>query len=117
MIRPAAPGDAEQVIPLLYEAIGDIAHLLSGTEDFERTMEVLTSFYHLPGNRISYENAIVEETEGMPVGFALFYDGSRMGALDEPLLGRLRSCAADPNVVAVSRRKRATTSFTWIRSL
>lgn len=92
MIRPAAPGDAEQVIPLLYEAIGDIAHLLSGTEDFERTMEVLTSFYQLPGNRISYENAIVEETEGMPVGFALFYDGSRMGALDEPLLGRLRSC-------------------------
>ncbi|KPV60848.1 acetyltransferase [Paenibacillus sp. A3] len=89
MIRQAQPGDAASVIPLIYSAIGDIAFTLTGTTDPEQAQHILREFYERKGNRLSYENTLVAERDGLPVGFILFYHGSRTAELDRPLAERL----------------------------
>ena len=90
-IRYGRPEDAAYVVPLICSAIGDIAYMLTGTQDVGEAAAVLRHFYELKGNRISYENTIVAELDGRPVGFALFYHGSRMEQLDEPLVERIEA--------------------------
>lgn len=86
MIRPSRPEDAAYAVPLLYSAIGNIAFLLTGTDDSTSAMQVMMDFYPQPGNRLSYENVFVAELDGRPVGAVLMYHGSRMADLDQPLM-------------------------------
>lgn len=89
MIRPATVEDAAQVMPLLHNAIGTIANTLAGTPDDAEAMRILAEFYKQPGNRISYENVIVEEREGKVAGILVAYDGTRADELDKPLIDRI----------------------------
>ncbi|PYI55229.1 GNAT family N-acetyltransferase [Paenibacillus flagellatus] len=89
MIRNARPEDAEQVMPLIWSAIGTIAHSLAGTDDDAEANRILTSFYRVRGNRISYENVIVEERDGRVAGMALAYDGGSADRLDRPFVERI----------------------------
>lgn len=91
MIRQAAIEDAAQVMPLLHDAIGSIANSLAGTADETEAMRILSDFYRLPGNRISYDNVIVEERNGQVAGILIAYDGSRAEELDKPFLDRIRA--------------------------
>ena len=90
MIRQAEIKDAEQVIPLLHSAIDSIAHSLTGTEDLNEALDILMFFYKTPGNRISYENIIVDEREGRIAGMLVAYHGRVAAALDQPFLERIR---------------------------
>jgi hypothetical protein len=45
MIRQAVPDDAVPAVPLILEAIGHIAFVLSGTSDGPETTSVLTDFF------------------------------------------------------------------------
>ena len=92
MIRRATPDDAPKAIPLILEAIGPIAFVLTGTNDPKDAGVILDRFFRQEGNRLSYQNALVLEAldcaaEPNPnvVGIALVYDGSSARALDEPL--------------------------------
>ena len=100
MIRPAAPSDAAEAVPLILDAIGSIAFVLTGTTDREEAGFILNQFFRQKGNRVSYENAFVLEEskdalEPIPnhllersrnvLGVALIYDGSIARTLDEPL--------------------------------
>lgn len=90
-IRPAEPGDAEAVSRLMYEAIGDIAHTISGTTDLPSTLETLSELFRMPDCRLSFGHTLVGEDErGRIAGFALSYPGAEAEALDAPLLRRLQ---------------------------
>lgn len=86
MIRKAEPQDAAFAAPLIYEAIGDIAHTLTGATEQEEALLLLEQFFAQKGNRLSYENAVIAMHEGVPVGVALFYHGSQTEQLDRPFV-------------------------------
>ena len=113
VIRPAVPSDAPQAVPLICEAIGSIALILTGTTNPKEAGFILDQFFRQKGNRVSYENALVLEDSPEPtsdgplvqspegslernrndrlerrrevVGIALIYDGCEARRLDEPL--------------------------------
>jgi ribosomal protein S18 acetylase RimI-like enzyme len=108
VIRSAVPIDASKAVPLILEALGSIASVLTGTNDRKEVGVILDQFFRQRGNRVSYENALVLEEsketadqignnrpEGIRqasveqsrevVGVALIYDGSIARALDEAL--------------------------------
>jgi len=91
MIRPAVSDDAPQAVPLIFEAIGSIAFVLTGTKVLAEAMSILENFFEQQGNRISYENTLVlEESESSGgerriLGVAISYDGLAARKLDEPL--------------------------------
>lgn len=91
MIRPAVCEDSPQAVPLILEAIGSIAYVLTGTNVLAEAMSILENFFEQEGNRISYENTLViEESETGAgdrtiVGVAISYDGTVARKLDGPL--------------------------------
>lgn len=88
LLRPARKEDAAQVIPLLYQAIGDIAYALAGEGEHEKAMQILQQFYVQEDNRISYRNITVMEQDEQVAGILVAYDGSEADLLDQPILDR-----------------------------
>jgi hypothetical protein len=74
VIRQAVASDAVKAVPLIMQAIGHIAFLLTGTTDSQEAASILSDFFGQEDNRISYQNALVMEEEGEVVGVASFYD-------------------------------------------
>jgi ribosomal protein S18 acetylase RimI-like enzyme len=85
MIRQAVRSDAVKAVPLIMQAIGDIASVLTGTTDSQEAASILSDFFEQEDTRISYQNALVMEEEGEVVGVAIFYDGAKARELDVPL--------------------------------
>jgi ribosomal protein S18 acetylase RimI-like enzyme len=85
MIRQAVPADVKKAIPLILQAIDDIAFVLSGTTDAGETELILSDFFRQPGNRLSYENCLVMEDGGEVVGIAILYDGAEAQNLNLPV--------------------------------
>jgi ribosomal protein S18 acetylase RimI-like enzyme len=85
MIRQAVPGDALKCVPLIMEAIGDIAFVLTAATGDQEIASILHDFFVQEETRISYQNALVMEQEGDVVGVALVYDGAKARELDAPL--------------------------------
>ncbi|WP_458121538.1 N-acetyltransferase family protein [Paenibacillus sp. Z6-24] len=88
--RKARPEDGAFVVPLIYAAIGDIAFVLTGTEDTDQAMTVIEQLFRNTGNRLSHENVIVTEQEGQVAGFVLSYHGQDIARLDAPIIQRLQ---------------------------
>lgn len=88
LLRPARKEDAAQVIPLLYQAIDDIAYALAGEGDHEEAMQILQQFFVQEDNRISYRNVTVMEQDGQVAGILVAYDGGEADRLDRPILER-----------------------------
>jgi ribosomal protein S18 acetylase RimI-like enzyme len=97
MIRQAVPSDAVKAVPLILEAIGQIAFVLSGTSDSQETARILTGFFEQEGNRVSYQNALVMKEEGELVGVTILYDGARARELDVPLERAAAEKSGDSN--------------------
>jgi len=87
-IRPARKEDVDQIIPLLVQAIGDIAYALAGESNHERAMDILREFVTQENNRISYQNITVMEQDGQIAGMLVAYAGDDVERLDQPLLDR-----------------------------
>jgi ribosomal protein S18 acetylase RimI-like enzyme len=85
MIRQAVRRDSVTAVPLILQAIGHIGFILSGTNDSEETISILSDFFRQKDNRISYQNAVVMEEDGEVVGIAILYDGAKARELDAPL--------------------------------
>jgi hypothetical protein len=64
VIRQAVASDAVKAVPLIMQAIGHIAFLLTGTTDSQEAACILSDFFGQEDNRISYQNALVMEEEG-----------------------------------------------------
>jgi len=85
MIRQAVPGDVKQAMPLILQAIDDVAFVLSGTTNVAETESILSDFFTQPGNRLSYENSLVMEKDNQVVGIAILYDGADAHSLNLPV--------------------------------
>jgi hypothetical protein len=58
MIRQAVRSDAGKAVPLIVQAIGHLAFVLTGTNDIQEAASVLNDFFGQEDNRISYQNAL-----------------------------------------------------------
>ncbi|ADV67401.1 GNAT family N-acetyltransferase [Deinococcus maricopensis] len=90
-IRPAVPGDARACVPLIVDAIGDIALTLTVEPTVSRAAGALRAFFQEDeedDNRLSYRNAWVAEVDGHMAGVLVAYDGARARMLDWPFLRR-----------------------------
>jgi len=97
MIRQAVASDAVKAVPLVVQAIGHIAFVLTGTTDSQEAASILSDFFGQEDNRISYQNALVMEEEGELVGVAIFYDGAKARELDGPLERAAAEKSGDSN--------------------
>ena len=103
MIRQAFSDDALEAVPLIFEAIGSIAYVLTGTEVLAEAMSILEQFFQQEGNRVSHQNTLVIENpeadigDRRIIGVAISYDGSVARKLDEPLeeAAKLQSGVSD----------------------
>jgi hypothetical protein len=85
MIRQAVASDAVKAVPLIVQAIGHIALVLTVTTDSQEAASILSDFFGQEDNRISYQNALAMEEEEELVGVASFYNGAKARELDVPL--------------------------------
>jgi ribosomal protein S18 acetylase RimI-like enzyme len=86
-IRSARPQDAAAAIRLLYDALHDVAHQLTGEDSEEKVLEVLEQYFRADEGRLSYRQAAVKEI-----------DGDQAAELDRPMLDRLRKLKNDPSI-------------------
>ena len=113
MIRSAVRNDAAMAVPLILQAIGQIAFVLSGTAEAQETESILKDFFGQEGNRMSYQNTLVMEEDGEVVGVAIFYDGGQSPRTGRTArVGCREKSRGIPIIVSPPNRKRR--SFTWI---
>lgn len=89
LIQPAQPADAAVCVPIIISTIGSIAHTLSGSNNEQRTLQVLTHFFGQPANRISYQNCWVVLVHRHIVGVLVAYHGTQAAALDQPYIDHI----------------------------
>jgi len=89
MIRQARHEDTKALAPLLYLAMGEIAHGLAGESSYEKTLAVLARYMGMSACRLSTENIWVCEEGGEVAGVMVLYAGAEACALDVPILRSL----------------------------
>ncbi|WP_042470123.1 GNAT family N-acetyltransferase [Bacillus ndiopicus] len=84
-IQQAQPIDAEQIAPLIYDAIGDIAHRLTGETEKQVVLATLAELVKRTDNRHSYLYTYVAKQDDTLLGIAVLYDGLTAKTLDANL--------------------------------
>lgn len=86
-IRKACPTDASTVVPLIIEAIGEIANRLTGEDTLDTITTTLHELFTYEDNRHSYLNTYVAvHTENDEIlGTLVLYSGEEGQTLDEQL--------------------------------
>ncbi|MBS4178806.1 GNAT family N-acetyltransferase [Lederbergia citrea] len=85
MIRKAEKQDGNQASVLIYDAIYDIAHALTGENDKEKVLKQLDRYFSQERNRVSYHNCLVKIVDNNPIGIIVAYAGKDAHNLDEPI--------------------------------
>ncbi|WP_369900499.1 GNAT family N-acetyltransferase [Bacillus manliponensis] len=98
MIRKAKQTDAKAIAPLLYNALHEIAEKLTGKTTKHEVLEGLEYWFTKEGNRLSYENCLVKEQDGLAVGIIVIYHGSNASTLDQPIVTHLREMKQDSSI-------------------
>ena len=99
MIRPARKEDKLFVTRLLYDALHDVAHQLTGQEDEEDVLQVLGHYFIQEEGRLSYHQMVVKEVNGEVAGVVVSYAGSDAIVLDKPMIDYLRKIKNNPSLV------------------
>lgn len=86
-IRKAILEDAPKSAPLIYEAIGNIAHRLTGENKMSQVLSTLEELFRRTDNRHSYLNTYVAESEVSKelLGILVLYNGQVGAELDGSL--------------------------------
>ncbi|NHN31649.1 GNAT family N-acetyltransferase [Paenibacillus agricola] len=90
MIRKAQKQDSEKAAVLIYDAIQDIAHVLTGERHKKKVFEQLERYFCQEVNRLSFQNCLVKTIDDIPVGIIVAYQGKAAIKLDEPIRAYLR---------------------------
>lgn len=98
-IRQAQPQDAHAVVPLIIDAIGEIANRLTGEQSTEAVRQELTTLFQRDDNRHSYLNTFVA-TEGEQIlGILVYYHGAQAVHMDANLVKWLEAKNATSIVI------------------
>ena len=84
-IRKAKPSDAEKAVPLIIDAIGDIAERMTGETDPEKVEQSLCEIFMRDDNTNSYLYTYMAEFEGDIAGTLVLYPGKDAPQLDQNL--------------------------------
>ena len=88
-IEQATSADSNNIAPLIYDAIGTIAHSLTNETEHYSVLKGLTSLVQNVTNRHSFENTFVVRNEDEILGIIVLYDGKRGKLLDDMLSEKL----------------------------
>ncbi|WP_215143527.1 GNAT family N-acetyltransferase [Exiguobacterium qingdaonense] len=95
VIRQATRQDCNQIAPLMYQAIHEIAYTLTASTNTTEVLERLAMWVERPQNRLSYENIWVADVESDVAGMILSYRGDEAEALDRPIQEWLKTQGSD----------------------
>ena len=98
LIRPAVKEDAVPAARLLYDALHDVAHQLTGQESEQEAIAVLEWFIQQEEGRLGYRQALISEVEGKVAGIIVTYAGDEAVQLDRLIVERLRKLKNDPSI-------------------
>lgn len=99
MIRLAKKEDTKQIVPLIVQAIEEIAFMLTGTNTYEEAEPLLAYYVQSENNRLSYRNCLVKVHEGQVIGVIIAYHASELAYLDREMLEIIsRNIKMDPKV-------------------
>lgn len=86
MIRQAEPADAEQVVPLIIQAMGHLAVKFANSDKPEVITRLFTHFFKEKANQYSYQNTLVYLADNEILGAINAYDGAKLQSLKSPFL-------------------------------
>lgn len=90
MIRKAEKQDSKRAAVLIYNAIHDIAHALTGEDDKEKVLGQLERYFSQELNRLSYHNCLVKIVDNNLIGIIVAYHGKDAKDLDEPIRAHVK---------------------------
>lgn len=99
LIRRAKPIDASVAVPLIIEAIGNIAEQMTGEHDSVAVERELIGLFKREDNRHSYLTTVVAESKGSITGVMVLYSGKRAIELDKKLENWLREKTSENIVI------------------
>ncbi len=85
-IRKACPTDASAAVPLIIDAIGDIAEQMTGETDSNNVKQELIKLFQREDNRHSYLNTYIAEKKASIIGVMVLYSGFEAVRLDANLV-------------------------------
>lgn len=103
-IRRAVAQDATIAVPLIIDAIGEIAEQMTGETDPKAVERELIGLFNREDNRHSYLNTFVAECEGAVVGVMVLYSGIDAIELDSHLVDWLRSKTGEDIIIPPEAR-------------
>ena len=90
VVRQATAQDAQQIAPLIYEAIGDIAGRLTGALEDKEILSGLETLVQGEDSRHSYLHTYVTCEKEIILGMIVLYDGKTGKNLDDRLMKQLQ---------------------------
>ena len=91
MIQKANKDNIENISNLLYEAMEDIAHTLTGEKSKSEVLKTLDFYIKMDICRLSYNNIYTYIKDNKIVGVILAYNSNDINSLDYPMLQHLKS--------------------------
>lgn len=97
MIRPAKPADFAKVVPLILQAMGELAGKLTHTQNQSEINRIFEHLFQQKGNQYSYEHTLVFEEAGEVLGSLNAYDGGKLTELRKPFLACIHNDKSTDN--------------------
>ena len=113
-IRQAQPQDAHAVVPLIIDAIGDIANRLTGEQSTEAVIQELTVLFHQEDNRHSYLNTFVATENEQILGILVYYHGEQAVHMDANLVKWLEAKMRHPLLLTKKPMKMRLTLIQFV---
>lgn len=85
-IHKAKPEDFKQVVPLIVQAMEDLACVFANTNSIENSYPLFDHFFQEPANQYSFEHTLVYDESGVIMGSITFYDGQLLSKYRKPFL-------------------------------
>ncbi|MFW0717621.1 GNAT family N-acetyltransferase [Pedobacter sp. N23S346] len=91
MIRKAKPSDSKFVVPLIIQAMGELAGKFANSNDSDIIFNLFEYFFQQKENQYSYQNTLVFTSDDEILGAINAYDGAQLYLLRKPLLDYLET--------------------------
>ena len=85
-IRNAKPEDFKQVVPLIVQAMEDLACAFANTTAIKNTFPLFEHFFKKTANQYSFEHTLVYDEAGVIMGSITFYDGQLLPKYRKPFM-------------------------------
>ncbi|WP_029284956.1 GNAT family N-acetyltransferase [Pedobacter sp. R20-19] len=89
MIRPAEPSDSKFVVPLIIQAMDELAGKFANSSDPKIIEQLFEHFFKQKHNQYSYENTLVFIENDQVLGSINAYDGGKLFELRKTFLDHL----------------------------